>query len=346
MTRADSRYSASSGLSFIATGAGVVLLAWAAWIAFRWGVLDATLHASSYAECAPGGACWAVVPDRLGLILFGLYPIDERWRAALAVGMVFVFFLLLLWPRTWTPRFIAVALCTLAAGFLGLMHGGFAGLSYVSTDAWGGLALTLFLYLTGVVLGLPLGVVLALMRRSRRRWISEPTAVVVDGLRSLPMVMMLFTVAVLMPLLFPGAFAGDKLWRVALAFAFVNACYQSEVVRAGLQAIPQGQAEAAISLGLSPIRRMQLILLPQAIANGFPASVNLLVAMFKETSIVAVIGFFDFTASAQSAYGNAQWAQAYFEVYIFIAAIYFGSASLIAWIGSRINRRLQKPYVR
>lgn len=333
-------------LSVIATGAGAVLILWAAWSLLEWGLVKATWSAASDKDCAVGGACWAVINDRLGLILFGLYPSNERWRAAFAVLAVFAFAFLLLWPRIWKPRRLIAITASTVACFLGLLFGGFAGMPYVPTDMWGGLAVTLFLYLVGSLIGIPLGVVLALLRRSRKVWVAESTALIVDGVRSLPMVMLLFSIAVLAPMVFPDALAGDKLWRVALAFAFVNGCYQSEIVRAGLQAIPFSQTEAAKALGLSAFRRMQLILLPQALSNGFPATVNLLVAMFKETSIVAVIGFFDFTASAHAAYGNAKWANAYVEVYIFIAAVYFACAGLIAWLGRTINRELQKPYER
>ena len=221
------------------------------------------------------------------------------------------------------------------------MYGGVPGAPFVSTDRWGGLALTLFLYLIGIVTGLPCGVALALMRRSRHRALATSAAFVVDTVRTLPMVMILFTVGVLAPMVFPGGLAGDKLWRVAIAFGFAFGCYQSEIVRAGLQAIAVGQGEAAKALALSPYQRMRLVLLPQALTNGLPATVNLLVATFKETSIVAIIGYFDFAASAQAAYGNADWGGAYFEVYLFVAAVYFGFASIIGWLGHRIERRLR-----
>jgi len=156
------------------------------------------------------------------------------------------------------------------------------------------------------------------------------------------MVMILFTVGVLAPLLIPGMFSGDKLWRVAIAFAFVYGCYQSEIVRAGLQAIPRQQEEAAKALALSKYLRLRLVLLPQALTNGLPATINLLVATFKETSIVAIIGFFDFTASAQTAYGNAEWANAYLEVYLFVGATYFLCATGLGWLGSRLERRLRE----
>jgi general L-amino acid transport system permease protein len=215
------------------------------------------------------------------------------------------------------------------------------GMEWIPTDKWGGFALTLFMYVVGVVLGFPTGVVLALLRRNKRPAVAWIAGFVVDTIRTLPMVMILFSVGVLAPLLFPGQLSGDKLWRVGLAFAFVYGCYQSEIVRAGLQAIPHAQEEAAKALALSPYLRLRLVMLPQGLANGLPASVNLLVATFKETSIVAIIGFFDFTASAQAAYGTAAWSTAFMEVYLFVGAVYFGCASAIGWLGHRLEGRLR-----
>lgn len=328
-------------LSAAATIAAALLAAWAAWLLLRWGVLDATWRAASASECNPQGACWAVMGARWRLVMFGLYPVEAQWRAALACAMVVGAFVLLQWSAMWRLRRVLGTLAFAAVAFLVLMYGALPGMAWVPTDKWGGFALTLFIYLCGVVVGFPTGIGLALLRRSDRPGIAWISGFIVDTVRTLPMVMILFAVGVLTPLLFPGAFSGDKLWRVALAFAFVYGCYQSEVVRAGLQAIPHTQEEAAKALALGPYLRLRLVLLPQGLANGLPASVNLLVATFKETSIVAIIGFFDFTASAQAAYGTAAWAAAYVEVYLFIGAVYFGCASAIGWLGRRLEQRLR-----
>jgi general L-amino acid transport system permease protein len=325
--------------SLLFTGAGALLLAFLAWKIGRWALLDATWTGASAKDCGENGACWAVLGARYRLILFGLYPIEEQWRAALACLIVVAAVLLFQWPRLWETGTLALGIGATSAVFLALMYGGVLGLTFVPTDRWGGLALTIYLFVCGVLIGLPLGVALALLRRSKRPAVSASTAFAVDAVRTLPMVTILFSIAVLAPVAFPDWLLGDKLWRVALAFAFAYACYQSEIVRAGLQAIPFSQEETASALGLGAYYRMRLILLPQAIANGLPATINLLVATFKETSIVAIIGFFDFTASAEAAYGNAEWANAYVEVYLFIGATYFLCASGIAWLGRRIEMR-------
>jgi general L-amino acid transport system permease protein len=327
-------------LSAVATGTAIVLAAWVAWVLLRWAVLDATWRASSSAECNPQGACWAVIGARGRLVMFGLYPMKEEWRAALGCAVVVGSFVVLQWSALWQVRRISGVMGCAAVVFLVLMYGALPGMAWVPTDKWGGFALTLFLYLCAVVLGFPVGIGLALLRRSQSPAIAWVAGFVVDSVRTLPMVMVLFTVGVLTPMLFPGAPSGDKLWRVALAFAFVYGCYQSEIVRAGLQAVAHGQEEAAKALALSPYLRLRLVMLPQGLTNGLPASVNLLVATFKETSIVAIIGFFDFTASAQAAYGTAAWANAYVEVYLFIGAVYFACATAIGWLGHRLEQRL------
>lgn len=327
--------------SRLATFLAIMVLAWLAWLLVRWAVIDATWNAASANECAPGGACWAVLRARYRIILFGLYPYEEHWRPAFACILVIAAVTALQWSRLWRLTTMAWSAAAVVIGFVLLMRGGFA-LSYVPTDRWGGFALTLFLYLIGVLLGFPLGIGLALMRRSSNALLSSTTAFVVDAVRTLPMVMILFTVGVLAPIVIPSTFSGDKLWRVAIAFAFVYACYQSEIVRAGMQAIPRQQEEAAKAIALNKYLRLRLVLLPQALSNGLPATVNLLVATFKETSIVAIIGFFDFTASAQTAYGNAEWANAYLEVYLFVGLAYFSCATALGWLGGRLERRLLK----
>jgi general L-amino acid transport system permease protein len=325
--------------SLAATLIAILAAAWLGWLLLRWAILDATWNANSYADCAPGGACWAVLRARYGLIFFGLFPAQEHSRPAAACAIVIATVMLFQWPRLWRLDVIGAAIVAVAILFLILMYGGLFGASFVSTERWGGFALTLYLYFFGVIVGAPFGVCLALLRRSRHSAVAGIAAFVVDTARSLPMVMVLFTVGVLAPMVLPESLIGDKLWRVALAFAFVYGCYQSEIVRAGLQAVTATQEEAAVALALSPYWRMRLILLPQAITHGLPATINLLVATFKETSIVSIIGFFDFTASAQAAYGNADWANAYVEVYLFIGAIYFLCANAIAWMGGRVERR-------
>ena len=204
------------------------------------------------------------------------------------------------------------------------MKGGVLGLSLVREEQWGGLSLTLFVFsatacdrnaashLSGpscAIQHLP--------------WISRTTGLIIDTVRSLPMISILFTFAIVLPFMLPDMLIGEKLYRVIAAFSLYFAAYQAEIIRGGLQGVPAGQDEAASSLGIPYHYRMAYILLPQAFRNALPATINQFVVAFMETSLVVVVGFFDLTASGNAAYRTAEWTFAYVEVYAFIAAVYF-----------------------
>lgn len=308
-----------------------------------WLLIDAVWHATSDADCAAkgSGACWAVIADRHRIILFGLYPYEQQWRSALACCLALSGICLSGLPVLWRPARVLGLWGLVSAAFYALMHGGVAGLPVVATEQWGGFTLTIYLYASAVLLGFPVAVGLALMRRGQHKVAKGMAAGLVDGVRTLPTVSILFIVAVLAPFVLPPSVLPDKLSRVVLAFAMVFACYEAEIVRAGLQTIPLAQDEAGRALGLRFPARVWLILLPQGLKNTLPSSVNLFISTFKETSIIAVIGFFEFTASAQAAYGNAAWANAYLEVYLFVGLVYFlctfALASYGAWLERRVN---------
>lgn len=173
-----------------------------------------------------------------------------------------------------------------------LLEGSLIGLEQVTTDKWGGLSLVLFLVSSVVFLGMPMGLGLALMRRSRLPALRLVATLLIDFIRSLPLLTTLFTAAVVLPILLPGWLQGDKIWRVIIAFALFFACYQAEVFRGGFQAIPNGQYEAGKALGLGKRQNLWLIILPQVFRHALPATINMVVVTFKETAVVIIIGFF------------------------------------------------------
>lgn len=322
---------------------GLAVLVAAAVSIVEWALLNAVWSATSDADCAAkgSGACWAVIRDRYRIIFFGLYPYEQQWRSAVACGIALSGICLSGLPTFWSVTRLPALWAAVTVSFIAFMHGGLFGLPVVATEQWGGLTLTVYLYASTVLLGFPLAVGLALLRRNRRGAAKHIAAILVDGIRTLPSISILFIVAVLAPFVLPSWALPDKLTRLVLAFALVFACYQAEVVRAGLQTIPIGQDEAARALGLRYPGRVWLVLLPQGLKNTLPSSVNLFLSTFKETSIVSVIGFFEFTASAQAAYGNAAWANAYLEVYLFVGLVYFlctlGLASYGLWLERTVN---------
>lgn len=318
------------------------LMVFVAWKLLDWALFSAVFDASLGPEAcyAASGACWSVINARWRIIMFGLYPFEEQWRSALACVVVVLMTVLSCVPAFWTGRRLGLVWIVGTATFYILMKGGILGLPYVGEEMWGGLALTLFIFVTTCLIGFPLSICLALMRRSELPWISRVTGIIIDTVRSLPLISILFTFAIVLPFALPGWLQGDKLYRVIIGSALFFAAYQAEIVRGGMQGVPTGQEEAAKALGLDYWQRIGRILLPQAMRNALPATINQFVISFKETSLVIIVGFFEILASGNAAYGTGDWRFAYVEVYAFIAFIYFVFVFSLSRYGAFLERRM------
>lgn len=318
------------------------MMVYTVWKLFDWALLSAEFDASKGPEAcrAVAGACWSVINARWRIILFGLYPFDEQWRSALACVVVVLMTVLSCIPAFWTGKRIALIWGLGATAFYILMKGGVLGLSTQGEEVWGGLALTLFIFVSTCLIGFPLSICFALLRRSELPWISRTMGIIIDAVRSLPLISILFTFAIVLPFALPNWLQGDKLYRVIIGFALFFAAYQAEIVRGGLQGVPNGQEEAAKALGLGYWHRVGRILLPQAMRNALPATINQFVISFKETSLVVIVGFFEILASGNAAYGTGDWRFAYVEVYAFIAFIYFVFVFSLSRYGAFLERRM------
>ena len=321
-----------------------LVLAWLAWTAIDWAVLRAVWRAEDAALCreAGAGACWSVIDARHRLILFGLYPYDEHWRSTLAAVAIIGTVVLSCLPWFWAGRRIIPLWIAGFATYYLLMEGSLLGLAQVTTDKWGGLSLVLFLFSAVVLLGMPMGLGLALMRRSRLPMLRLLASLLIDFVRSLPLLTTLFTAAVVVPILLPDWLQGDKIWRIIIAFALFFACYQAEVFRGGFQAIPSGQFESGAALGLGKWQVLGLIVLPQVFRHALPATINMVVVTFKETAVVIIIGLFDLLASAQAAFGTGEWVAYYMETYLFIAAIYWAFITSLGRYGEDLKDRMKQ----
>ena len=306
-------------VGFVLVKALVGLLQWGFWNAV-WSVPG---NDTSSCRAVHGfGACWAVIHEKYRFILFGTYPFDEQWRPAVAILTFIALFYLSSRPSWWRKELILAWAAALALIGL-LMWGGGPGLSYVSQDRWGGLPVTLILATFGLAFGFPLGILVALGRRSRLPAIRSLCVLYVELIRGVPLISLLFMASVMFPLFMPDGFNIDKLLRAQIAIVLFAGAYLAEVVRGGLQAVPRGQHEAADAVGLSYWQKNRLIILPQAIRHVIPPLVNTFIAFFKDTSLVLIIGIFDLLTTAKTAIIDPAWQSFSVEVYVFVGLIYF-----------------------
>ncbi|MEM9634546.1 MAG: amino acid ABC transporter permease [Pseudomonadota bacterium] len=297
--------------------------------------IDAVWTGDNREACLPqdgghSGACWAYVEAYFPQFIYGRYPTDEIWR----VNIVYALFALLLVPlaipsvpykRTNAILFLIVF--PIIAYFLltGLVIGGAVVLPIVETAVWGGLLVTLVIAVTGIVASLPLGVALALGRRSQMPIIKLVSIIFIEFWRGVPLITVLFMSSVMLPLFLPEGVTFDKLLRVLIGVTLFSAAYMAEVVRGGLQAIPKGQYEGAMALGLRFWPMMYLIILPQALKLVIPGIVNTFIGLFKDTTLVLIVGMFDLLGQIQSSFTDPTWStpsQGH-TGYLFAAIVFF-----------------------
>ena len=294
----------------------------------RWVLVDATLLSAlgtdnPAAVCRDGdGACWAFIAEWWRFLLFGRYPFDEQWRPALAVALVIGLWVVSCDRRFWNRRLIYVWGLGAPAAFI-LMGGGVFGLREVPTVNWGGLPLTIGLSTVGLAFAFPIGVVLALGRRSNLPVIRLLCIAYIELIRGVPLITVLFMASLMLPMFLPTGMTIDVLLRAQIGITLFASAYLAEVVRGGLQALPKGQYEAADSLGLTYWQKTGLIILPQALRISIPPLVNTFIGFFKDTSLVIIIGLLDLVGAAKQALTNPAWRGFYQESYLFIAVIFF-----------------------
>jgi general L-amino acid transport system permease protein len=290
------------------------------------------------------GACWAYIADRFIYIIYGSYPIAGRWRvdaffALLAFGTVW-----LLWLNA--PRRDLGALYFFAvlpvASFI-LLHGfPLIGLQTVDTELWGGMTVTIVVAAVGIVTSFPLGIVLALGRRSELPAFRLLSTLYIEFVRGVPLITVLFMASFMLPLFVPDSWSPDNLMRALTGVALFSAAYMAEVVRAGLQAMPKGQYEAAHALGLTWWQTQRLIILPQALKLTIPNIVNSYIALFKDTSLVFFVGIFDFLKTIEVSRADPKWATPVTNAtgYIFAALVYFICCFSMSRYAASIEKRL------
>jgi len=311
-----------------------------------WLLVEANWRGTSREDCTSAGACWVFIRARFTQFMYGQYPVPERWRVDLLGGLAVVAAAALSWRGLPRRREAAIAaLVVLPPLGIWLLYGGL-GLAIVETREWGGLMLTLFLAIYAGLIAIPLGILLALGRQSRLPMIRFASIVFIEFWRGVPIITVIFLASLLLPLIMPTGFNVDRLARAVIGLAFVIAAYMAEAVRGGLQALPEGQVEAAQALGLGYWRITRLIVLPQALRIALPAMTNEFIALFKNTTLVLIVSIFDLLGIAQAALADPAWVGMNMEAYVFAGAIYwFACFGLSQWSRSR-EKRLQAAYGR
>jgi general L-amino acid transport system permease protein len=314
------------------TAVSAVIAAMLVWPTVKFLIVDAVWTGSSRVDCLPEtlgrevGACWPFIKAKFAQFMYGFYPASEAWRVDLTYTVGVILLVPLLIPPAPYKRLNAILFFGVfpVAGFF-LLVGGVFGLPHVETRLWGGLLVTLVISFTGIILSLPLGILLALGRRSELPIIRTLSVVFIEFWRGVPLITVLFFATYMLPFFLPVSWKIDGLARVLIGVVLFAGAYMAEVVRGGLQAIPRGQFEGAMALGLGYWRMMGLVVLPQALRLVIPGIVNSFISLFKDTTLVLIVAIFDLLGQMRAAFADPNWATpvTLFTGFAFAGMIYF-----------------------
>ena len=348
----------SSPLNIILTLLSVYLLAMLVPSMVDWLFLDATWHGDNSDNCkiinqagdkvdAPG-ACWTFINVRFEQILFGLYYSahkDQVWRPILMFTIFFGLLLPMLIPAMPNKSYFGFALLFIFPFIaFALIHGKWLGLDIADSSEWGGFLLTFILASVGIIAALPIGILFALGRRSSLPVIRTLSILYIEFWRGTPLITILFMASVMLPLFFPSGVEFDKVARALIGITMFQSAYTAEAIRGGLQAIPRGQSEAADALGLGYWKKTLLIILPQALKISIPGIVNTFIELFKDTSLVLIIGLFDLLNMAQTASRSAEWKGYDLEAYVFSAMIFFMFCFAMSKYSQSLEQKLDRGH--
>jgi general L-amino acid transport system permease protein len=318
-------------------------LLWRAFVpVIDWMLIQANFSGTTRADCTAPGACWVFVKARFGQFMYGLYPVPERWRVDIAGIILGLTIAALAWKGLPYRRALAIAAFVILPPLgVWLLSGGF-GLRYVETREWGGLMLTIFISIYAGLIAIPLGILLALGRQSELPVIRMLSVIFIEFWRGVPIVAVIFLASILLPLIMPAGVGVDRLARAVIGLGLVIAAYMAEAVRGGLQAVPEGQREAATALGLGYWRSTYFIVLPQAIRIALPAMTNEFIALVKNTTLVLIVSILDLLGIAQAALADPNWVGMNKEAYAFAGIIYWLMCFALSRVGLALERARSK----
>ncbi|NVJ54568.1 MAG: amino acid ABC transporter permease [Campylobacteraceae bacterium] len=284
-----------------------------------WMIFDATWTGTKE-EITKDGARWIFIYEKFNQFIYGFYPEDQYYRPNLVLA-IFILFTIGFRniSNTIVRAFIIISFPVISVI---LLYGGF-GLEIIPTTKWGGLLLTIVIAAVGIIVSFPIGIIFALGRQSNMPIIKTISIMYIEFIRGVPLITLLFMSSVILPLFFPENMDFDKLLRALIGITLFQSAYIAEVIRGGLQAIPKGQYEAADSIGLSYWQAMGLIILPQALKISIPNIVGSFISLFKDTTLVLIIGLFDVLAMVTLTSTDPNWLGFETEGYVFVTFIYW-----------------------
>ena len=305
----------------------------------NWFIFDADFAGNTKQDCTSGGACWVFVKVWLNRFVYGMYPDTEQWRINTAFFMLFALVGASFFVSVKLKKYLLIFLLFVYPIIgLKLISGGDFGLEYIETGAWGGLSLTFIVSAFALILCFPIGMFLALGRRSNLPAIRYSSIGFIELWRGVPLITVLFMSAVMFPMFLPDGTYVDKLIRVLVAITLFEAAYMAEVIRGGLQALPKGQYEAAKSLGMGYWRMHFLIVLPQALKLVIPGIANTFLALVKDTPLIFVVGLLELAGMVNLAKTNPEWLGMAMEGYVFAGLVFW----VVCYAMSRYSQNLEK----
>ena len=310
-----------------------------------WMLISATFSGDSKKECVSGGACWVFVKIWINRFLYGMYPNDEIWRINLPFAFLVVSIIVYRFLNEKYKKYLFLFL-VIPFPILSLMlfSGGFLGLMPVDTREWGGLFLTLVISIFAIIFCFPLGVLLAMGRRSNLPVVRYFSIGFIEFCRGVPLITVLFMAGVMFPLLLPSGTNMDKLVRVIIAITLFEAAYMAEVVRGGLQAVGRGQYDASKAIGMGYWKSHIFIILPQALKLVIPGIANTFIALFKDTPLVFVVGLLEILGMVNLAKTNPAWLGMATEGYVFVALVYWIFCFAMSRYSLSIEKKLKTTH--
>jgi len=314
--------------------------------AINWFVLDAVVDANDKPGCRKqgDGACWAVIARRFDQFIYGFYPIAERWRLDTSFVLLFFAAAPLLYPDIKFRKILLIFSIIYPILAFVLIKGGFFGLESVETNQFGGTMLTVIIGVTSIACSLPLGILLALGRQSRLKLIKYISICFIEFMRGVPLITLLFVASTMLNYFLPPGSNFNLLVRVMIMMTFFSAAYIAEVIRGGIQAIPKGQYEAADAIGLSYWQTTRFITLPQALKISIPGIVNTFIGLYKDTTLVVIIGLLDPLGIGRAALADTKWNGLSTETYLFVAVIFFISCFAMSRYSLWLEKKLSTEH--